>query len=101
MMPALAILGGAGVRGRRWFLPLPLFLLWPLVLVVLAAMAIGTRVLRPSSSSMRAFQPSDLSQSAGRPLAAARLTLRAFCQLRGLRIDVRSSDGEGFRLWFI
>jgi hypothetical protein len=81
MMPALALLG---VRGPRWLppLPLPLFLLWPLVPLGLGL----ARILRR-----------------GRPAEAWRLraALRMFRELRGLAIDVDTSDHTQVRIRFL
>ncbi len=85
MLPALAIIGIGS--GRRFRVPLPLFLLWPLLLVgalVMAAVG-GSRV------------------RTGRPgfFARFRTCLAVFCHLSGLNIDVRSRDGTSFYLRLI
>jgi hypothetical protein len=101
MMPVLGIIGRVGAGGRSWYLPLPLFILWPLVLVALGGLAIGVWIGRSPSSSSGGVQRSRPPVSVGRGVAAARLALHAFCQLKGLKIDVKSSSGEELRLWFI
>ncbi len=87
MMP---VLGVVGVGGRRWTvpLPLPLVLLWPLVLVPLGAAAGLERLLRPSAAGPRR------STVAGAVLAM-------LWQLSGLRIDVCTARGVRVLLWLL
>lgn len=86
-MPATIVLLRIGRAGCP-AVPLPFFLLWPAAL--LAAVLVGlTRLVSPD---------------AGPRSAAWRrgwLGLQAFCQLRGIRVDVRSRSGESVYLWFI
>jgi len=78
MMPAIALIG---VPGPRWLppFPLPLFLLWPLVPVLLGIAALMKR---------------------SRPDDAKRLWLatRIFCELRGLSIHTRTGDHRSVRI---
>jgi len=85
-MPPAILLLGVGRRG--WLLPLPVFLLWPLAL--LAALVIGVaRLILPARGPRSAVW------------RWGWIGLRAFCQLHGTRVDVRSNNGERVRLWFI
>ncbi len=85
MPPAILLMG----LGRcRWPVPLPFFLLWPLLL--LAALGIGLlRLIFPAHSPR---------SSAWR---YGWFGLRAVCHLHGTRVDVRSNDGERVYLWFL
>jgi hypothetical protein len=86
MMPALVLIEVG--RRRLVPIPLPVFLLWPLVLLALVAVGLMRLVLAVI----------------GRPpgvLGAAATGLRALFQLAGLRVDVESADGERFRIQFI
>ena len=87
MMP---VLGVVGVGGRRWAvpLPLPLVLLWPLVLVPLGAAAGLERLLRRSSAGRR------------RPTVAGAV-LAMLWQLSGLRIDICFARGVRVLLWLL
>ena len=86
MMP---LVGLVAVGGRRWAvpLPLPLVLLWPLVLVPLGAAAGLERLLRAEAG-------------AGRPTVAG-AALAVLWQTSGLRIDIRSARGVRVLLWLI
>ncbi len=81
MMPALGLIG---IPGPRWLppIPIPLFLLWPFVLVCLGLARLLDRV---------------------QPVAAAKLrtAMQAFRELRGLTIDVDTADHEQVRIWFV
>jgi hypothetical protein len=81
MMPTLALIG---IPGPRWLppFPLPLFLLWPLVLV-----GLGIARLLDRGRSSRA--------------AKVRAALEVFCELRGLAIDVDTADNKQVRIRFI
>ena len=72
MMPAIAVVG---IPGPRWLppLPLPVFVLWPFVPLGLGLAKLLDR---------------------GRPAAALKLraALQLFCSMRGLAIDVDTSD---------
>ena len=78
MMPALALIG---IPGPRWLppFPVPLFLLWPFVLVCLGI----ARLL-----------------DSGRPAGAAKLrtAMQAFREARGLTIDVDTADHKQVRI---
>jgi hypothetical protein len=81
MMPALALVA---IPGPRWLppLPLPLFLLWPLVLICLGL----ARLLdhdRPGEA------------------AKLRTAMQVFRELRGLTIDVDTSDRRQVRIRFV
>ena len=80
MMPALALIR---IPGPRWLppIPIPLFLLWPFVLVCLGTARILDR---------------------DRPAEAAKLrtAMQAFRELRGLTIDVDTADHKQVRIWF-
>jgi len=77
-MPALALIG---IPGPRWMppIPLPLFLLWPIVPVLMGAAMLMKR---------------------RRPIAAQKLwfATRMFCELRGLRIDTNAGDHRSLRI---
>ncbi len=81
MMPALGIIG---IPGPRWLppIPIPLFLLWPFVLVCLGIARLLDR---------------------DRPAKAAKLrtALQAFRQLRGLTIDIDTADDRQVRIWLV
>jgi hypothetical protein len=80
-MPALVLIG---IPGPRWLppIPIPLFLLWPLVLVCLGIARLLDR---------------------DRPAEAAKLrtAMQAFRELRGLTIDVDTAERKQVRIWFI
>jgi hypothetical protein len=77
MPPSLLLLG---VGGERWFVPVPLFLLWPLLLIAYLVLALGWLCCRNSSW-----------------LSGLRLGLEAFRCSRGLKLWVRSKN-ESFRV---
>ncbi len=81
MMPALGLIG---IPGLRWLLPIPipLFLLWPFVLVFLGIARLLDRD-RPAEAAM------------------LRTTMQAFRELRGLTIDVDTADHKQVRIWFV
>lgn len=83
MIPAMAILRIG--RGRRLPVPLPLFLLWPLVLLALLLVALAGPL-------------ADRRSEAGRRLLAARLGILALFRLSGLSVDARGSDGREVRI---
>jgi hypothetical protein len=88
MMPALLVIGIGG-RSRRIFpLPLPVFLLWPLVLFALALVWLAERLI-----SLSGADPSWL--------RAAKTGLLAFFHLSGFRIEVESSDGTRLRVLLV
>lgn len=74
-MPSLVLIG---IPGPRWLppLPLPLFLLWPLVLLC-QGIAWLFRVER------------------------LWLAMRIFCELRGLVIWVDTADNKKVRIWVV
>jgi len=81
MMPALALVA---IPGPRWLppIPVPLFLLWPLVFVCLGI----ARLL-----------------DGERPAEAAKLrgAMHVFRELRGLSIDAETADGKPIHIKFI
>ena len=81
MMPTLALIG---IPGPRWLppIPIPLFLLWPFVLVCQGIARLLDRV---------------------RPAGAAKLrtAMQAFGELRGLTIDVDTANHKQVRIWFL
>jgi len=81
MMPALGLIG---IPGPRWLppIPIPLFLLWPLVLVLLGIARLLERD-RPDEA------------------ATLRTAMHVFRDLRGLSIDVDAADHKQVRIWFI
>lgn len=80
-MPALLLIG---MRQPHWLppVPLPLFLLWPLVLSCLGIARILDR---------------------NRPAEAEKLrtAMLVFRELRGLTIDIDSTSHERVRIWFV
>jgi hypothetical protein len=88
MMPALLVIGIGG-RSRRLFpLPLPLFVVWPLVLSALALVGLAGLLCRLSGA-----EPSGL--------RAARTGLLAFFHLSGFRAEVESPDGTRLRVLLV
>jgi len=79
MIPAL-LLVGVGWQ-RRVPLPLPLIVLWPLVLLAAGL----TALYRLAARSTPVLPP----------------VLAVLFQLSGLRIDVRSRNGTGILFWFV
>ncbi len=81
MMPALALVG---IPGPRWLppIPIPLFLLWPLVLVCLGFARLLDRD-RPAET------------------AKLRTAMHVFRDLRGLTIDTNTADHKRVRIWFV
>ncbi len=81
MMPTLGLIG---IPGPRWLppIPIPLFLLWPFVLVCRGIARLLGR---------------------DRPAEAAKLrtAMQAFGELRGLTIDVDASNHAQVRIWFV
>ena len=75
---------------KRWLapLPIPVILLWPLILLGPAGVFFAQGIL-PLSGSSSAL------------VAAGKTGLIAFCQLRELKVDVRSSDGTRVLIWFV
>lgn len=85
MIPALLLLG-VGWQ-RRLPIPIPLFLLWPLAFLAVAAtgaVQLARRTTRPAAETPLVPPP-----------------LEALFQLSGLRVDVRTRDGTGVLVWFI
>lgn len=80
MMPALALIG---VPGPRWLppLPLPLFPLWPFVLICLGLARLLERD-RPAEAE------------------TLRTAMQVFRELRGLTIEVDVADHKPLRVWF-
>jgi hypothetical protein len=84
-MPAL-VLFGIGSGGRRPFpWPIPVILLWPFV---------GIAFLVATVAGWVAREPAP-------PLVTLGVLCRAFCQLRGLEVDVRSKKDECVHLRFL
>jgi hypothetical protein len=82
MIPAIGLVQ---IGRKRWVpLPLPLFLLWPLLLVGWLLLE-GVRLLVPRGSA------------AALSLEAARLGFLTLFHLSGLRVDVQSADGAKVR----
>ena len=81
MMPTIALVG---IPGPRWLppIPVPLFLLWPLVLVCLALARLLDR-----------DRPADA--------AKLRIAMQAFRELRGLTIDVDAVNHKKVWIRFI
>lgn len=85
MMPALGLIA-IGSGGRRAFpIPIPLILIWPLVGLGFVVVGLAHVVWRKP----------------GPKLVGARTALLAFCQLRGLKVDVHSSDDKRVLIWFV
>lgn len=85
MWPSLLIVG---VGRRRWLpLPLPLFLLWPFLLLGWLVFGVGRLVTR----EWRA-EPA---------LAGMYGVLMLWSHLRGLRIDARPERGAGVRICIV
>ena len=87
MMPAIGLIAIGRQRWPTVPLPLPLFPIWPLVLLALGAVALARKVL-PESDARTA-------------LTIAHTAVLAFFQLSGLRIDVESADRTRVRMWLI
>lgn len=81
MIPSLMLLGVG--PGCRFPFPFPVFLLWPLLAVFALVLALCT----PFAPAQR--------------LRDGWQALRAFGQLRGLKIDVVSNDGSRVLVWFV
>ena len=81
MMPAWALVG---VPGPRWLppVPLPLFLVWPLVFVCLGI------------AKLLARENLDQATKLGTAMAV-------FCELRGLVIDVEAQDSKPVKIRFV
>ncbi len=81
MMPTLGLIE---IPGRRWLppIPIPLFLLWPFVLVCQGIVRLLDR---------------------DRPAEAAKLqtAMQAFRGLRGLTIDVDTANHKQVWIWFV
>ena len=77
----MPVLGFVGLSGKRWFppVPLPLFLLWPVVFLVSVTALLLSRA-RPVEAEMM------------------RTGVRAFRELRGLRVDVDAAELAAFFL---
>ncbi|MBN2170030.1 MAG: hypothetical protein JW819_01760 [Candidatus Krumholzibacteriota bacterium] len=86
MIPSLLLVGVG--RRRRVILPLPVFLLWPL----LALFALAAWIL------LRLAPAGTVTASAARTGLSA---LAVACQLSGTRIDVRDPDGPQVYLRFL
>jgi hypothetical protein len=80
-MPTLALVG---IPGPRWLppVPVPLFLVWPLLPVCLGVAWLLERGRRDEGRLLR-------------------VVVAAFCQLRGLAINVDATDTKPVRIRFI
>ena len=88
MIPVLALVQVR--RGARWWptLPLPLFLLWPLIpLVVLIAGIVGGS--QPGAHRLR------------RVGVGMRTAVEVMAAVSGLGVAVSSADGQGFRIQIV
>ena len=86
MIPTLLILK---VREcRDLILPVPLFLLWPLLAVAALGVGIAYAVAPPRARRGSFFM-------------AARLAGLALLNLHGLKVDVTAHNGTGVYIWFI
>jgi hypothetical protein len=90
MWPAL-ILVGVG-RRRRFILPGPLFLIWPLI--ALAWLVLGLWSLAWSVTPRRGAERPD-------PLAGFLVALTLFGKLSGLLVDVAARDGARVYVRFV
>lgn len=81
MMPSLALIA---IPTLRWFppIPLPVFLLWPLVLFCLGVAKLIERE-RPEQAEI------------------LRTAMQAFRDLRGLSIDIERPNEKSVRIWFV
>lgn len=81
MMPAFALIG---IPGPRWVppVPLPLFLLWPLVLICLGLAGLMVKVRPDESEKLRTI-------------------MMVFGELRGLAIDIETANHKPVRIWFV
>ena len=85
----LPTLGLVRIGNRRWTVPLPLpvFLVWPFVLLALGGVSI--------SRGLIGRREGDVSK-----LAIAQTGLLAFFYLSGLTVDVHAKDGTRVLVWF-
>lgn len=78
--------------GVQWrfplVLPIPMFLLWPFLWLAMLVARAGQWIVSKTREEA-AFWP------------AVRNALSLYSELTGLKVQVRSSDGVGFYLWFI
>ena len=80
MLPAVALVGvGAG----GWRIPVPVFLLWPLFVVVLAVVGLVELV------------------SCGGTLRRTRAVWAVLWELHGLKVHIRSARGTRVYLWLL
>lgn len=86
MIPALLILKVR--KDRNLILPVPLFLLWPLLAIAVLGAGIAYAVVPARVRSGRFFM-------------ATRLAGLTLLNLRELKVDVQSRDGTSIYLWFI
>ena len=92
LVPSLAFVHYASSGWFRLWLPLPLFLLWPLGLLVLGGVWIAESIHQPGRDR------------AGRPRrrhGATHALLAAYCAVRDLKISVDTADGNRVRIWFL
>ena len=83
MPPALLLVE----LGTRWWIPLPLFLLWPFVAFAWLALTVSLFIAAPGGKP-------------GRRITAAKKALSAFWLLSGTTIEVQSKGSTpiGFRV---
>ena len=82
MIPTVGLLT---LGTTRWWVPVPLpvFLVWPFVLVVLGTLAVGKQLAR-GKTALR--------------ITTAYIALRTFCQLSGLDVSLQTVDDFRMRL---
>ena len=88
MIPAIALITLSRGGGRGLPIPLPLFLTWPLVLLVYGVVELAYRL-------------SGTAGAADSGLLQARAGLGAMLHLAGLQVDVRSAGGNRIRIHLI
>ena len=87
MIPSLGVVL---IGGPRWVLPLPLpiFLVWPFVVIAFGGVTLAQRLVSRQGASFSR-------------LAVVRVGLLALFQLSGLRVNVRSTDGARIFVWLV
>ena len=86
MIPALALIGIG--RKRKFALPLPVILLWPVIFLALAVLGLASLFVRRGTEEHKY-------------LGMAKTGLLSLFQLSGLRIDVASRDRDQVFIWLI
>jgi len=82
VIPPSVALVGIGIRSWRPILPIPVFLLWPIVALGLAILALVELVW-------------------GRPVRLASLVGAGVCQLHGLKVDLETARGRRAFVWML